>query len=146
MNKEPELIEILIVDDDAGDIELMREALLTSKFKLRISEVHDGVECMAYLHHESKYLGAAKPDLILMDLNMPRMDGRETLKKIKSDPDLLMIPVVILTTSKAEEDIEKTYNAGANCYISKPVGLSELQKVVSVIESFWFTVVKLPVK
>jgi len=146
MYNDPALIDILIVDDDTGDIELTREALSTSKFILRISEVHDGEECMDYLHNRGEYSDALKPDLILLDLNMPRKDGRETLEEIKSDSDLRMIPVVILTTSEAAEDIVKTYTVGANCYITKPVGLDQLQKVVSMIESFWFTIVKLPVQ
>ncbi|MDP8210196.1 MAG: response regulator [Candidatus Stygibacter australis] len=146
MYNDPTLIEILLVDDDPGDIELTREALSTSKFKLRISEVHNGVECLDYLHKRGEYSDALKPDLILLDLNMPFKDGRETLKEIKGDPELRVIPIVILTTSEDDEDIVKTYASGANCFVTKPVGLDQLQKVVSMIESFWFTIVKFPIK
>ncbi|MCF7920829.1 MAG: response regulator [Candidatus Cloacimonetes bacterium] len=144
MASDAELIEILIVDDDQGDIELTREVLAASRLKLNITDVHDGEECLRYLRNEGKYRETSKPDLIFLDLNMPRMDGREALKHIKADPDLRHIPVVILTTSDADEDIIRTYSEGANCYVQKPVGLSELQKVVSMVESFWFSVVKLP--
>lgn len=146
MMNDARIIELLIVDDDPGDIELTREVLEASKLKLNISEVHNGEECLRYLRKEGQYNNAVKPDLILLDLNMPRMDGRAALRELKADADLRLIPVVILTTSSAEEDILRTYSEGANCYVQKPVGLTELQKVVSMVESFWFTVVKLPEK
>jgi CheY-like chemotaxis protein len=144
MYEEADLIEILIVDDDKGDIDLTMEVLETSKMKLNISTVYDGVQCLEYLRKAGEYKNAKTPDLILLDLNMPRKDGRQTLAEIKTDPELRKIPVVILTTSSADEDVIRTYTDGANCYITKPVGLDQLQKVVRLIESFWFTVVKLP--
>ncbi|MDP8220052.1 MAG: response regulator [Candidatus Stygibacter frigidus] len=140
------MIEILLVDDDQGDIDLTLEVLDLSKIKLNINFVKDGVECMEYLRKEGKYEKATSPDLIFLDLNMPRKDGRVTLQEIKNDPELKRIPVVILTTSDADKDIVSTYTSGANCYVKKPVGLGEFQKVVQTVENFWFTVVKLPSK
>jgi len=140
------MIEILLVDDDQGDIDLTLEVLDLSKIKLNINFVKDGVECMEYLRKEGKYENVPSPDLIFLDLNMPRKDGRVTLQEIKNDPVLKRIPVVILTTSDADKDIVGTYTSGANCYVKKPVGLDEFQKVVQTVENFWFTVVKLPTK
>lgn len=137
-------IEILLVEDDPGDVELTLEVMKSSKLKLNINVVEDGIEAVNYLEKSLKNRDVPLPDLILLDLNLPRMDGRETLDRIKADSTLRKIPVVILTTSKASEDIVRTYTAGANCYITKPVGLKEFTKVVSAIEEFWFTIVKLP--
>ncbi len=139
-------LEILLVEDDPADIELTREMLIESKLKLNLNEVHDGVEAMEYLRKDGKYENAPTPDLIMLDLNMPRKDGRETLEEIKSDEEFKKIPVVILTTSDSNNDIIKSYTSGANCYITKPVGLDQFRKVVDAIECFWFTIVKLPGK
>jgi len=137
-------IEVLLVDDDPGDVELTKEVLEMAKVKLSLNVVEDGVETMRYLRNEGKYRDATRPDLILLDLNMPRKDGREVLDEIKGDEKLKSIPVVILTTSDAHEDITKTYTSGASCYITKPVGLEQFQQVVEAVENFWFTVVKFP--
>jgi len=137
-------IEILLVEDSAADVRLTREAFDDAKVLNNLNVVGDGVEAMAYLRREGKYANATRPDLILLDLNMPRKDGREVLAEVKADPDLMRIPVVILTVSKAEEDVLKSYNLHANCYISKPVNLAQFLKVVESIESFWLTVVELP--
>ena len=139
-------IEILLVEDNPGDVDLTREALANSKLYNQLSVVGNGEQAMAFLRHKGKYTNASRPDLVLLDLNLPRMDGREVLKEIKSDDDLKRIPVVVLTSSKAEEDILKVYNLHANCYITKPMDLGQFLKVVHVIEDFWFTIVKLPPK
>jgi two-component system, chemotaxis family, response regulator Rcp1 len=137
-------IEILLVEDNPGDARLAQEALKEAKVKNHIFWVKDGVEAMSYLHNEGRFADALKPDLILLDLNLPKKDGREVLAEIKEDLELRRIPVVILTVSKAEEDILKTYNLHANCYITKPVDLGQFMKVVKSIEDFWLTIVKLP--
>lgn len=137
-------IEILLVEDNEGDARLAREALKDAKVINTIHRVADGVEAMAFLRKQGKYSKAVRPDLILLDLNLPKKDGREVLAEIKQDDDLKRIPVVILTVSKAEEDITRTYNLHANCYITKPVDLDQFLKVVKAIENFWLTVVKLP--
>ncbi len=137
-------IEILLVEDNPGDVRLTMELLRESKIHNRISVVKDGIEATAYLRKEGEFRGAPRPDLILLDLNMPRKDGREVLAEIKQDPDLKRIPIVILTTSSAEEDIVRSYNHHANAYITKPVDLDQFAKVVHSIEEFWFTIVKLP--
>ena len=137
-------VEILLVEDSPGDVRLTLEVFKEAKMANRITTVEDGVEAMAYLHREGKFAGAVRPGLILLDLNLPRKDGREVLREIKEDNDLKTIPVVILTTSKAEEDILKSYNLHANCYITKPVDLGQFMKIVGSIEEFWLTVVKLP--
>ena len=141
---QPKQINLLLVDDDPGDVELTLEIMDLSKLKLDIQVVSDGVEALEYLNRTGDYTEASTPDLILLDLNMPRKNGREVLDYIKKDEDLKKIPVVVLTTSSSEEDIEKTYNLGASCYITKPVGLEEFQKVVKAFDEFWFTVVKYP--
>jgi two-component system response regulator len=122
------------------------EVLDYSKVKLKINVVEDGEKALDYLRQNGNYNGVRKPDLILLDLNMPRKSGREALAEIKKDRELRSIPVVILTTSEAEEDISNTYHLGASCYITKPVGLEQFQKVVQAVENFWFTVVKFPPK
>jgi len=137
-------IEILLVEDNPGDVRLTAEALRENKFRNKLNVVADGVEAMAYVRREGKYSDAPRPDLILLDLNLPKKDGREVLAEIKTDEDLKRIPVVILTTSKAEEDIFKTYDHHANCYVTKPVELDQFIKVVKTIQEFWFTIVTLP--
>jgi two-component system response regulator len=139
-----ELINILIVDDSADDIEFTLAALQGTKLANVVNIVNDGVEAMAYLRAEGKYSSAVQPSLVLLDLNMPRKDGREVLTEMKADPKLRQIPVVILTTSQAEEDIIRSYDLHANCYISKPVDLQALAKIVQTIDQFWFGVVQLP--
>ena len=137
-------IDILMVEDSIDDIEITIEALKTTKINNNLVSVRDGIEAMALLRREGEFADAVRPDLILLDLNMPRMDGRQVLEQIKSDPDLQKIPVVVLTTSEAEEDVLKAYELHANCYITKPVGIAQFVKVVKSIEDFWFSVVRLP--
>ena len=137
-------IEILLVEDNPGDVRLTVEALKEGKLRNHMNVVGDGEQAMAYLRKEGPYADAARPDLVLLDLNLPRKDGREVLADMKEDADLKRIPVVVLTTSKAEEDILKMYNLHANCYITKPVDLDQFIGVVKSIESFWFAVVSLP--
>ena len=135
---------ILLVEDNPGDVRLTREALKEEKVLNNLNVVGDGVEAMAFLRREGKYADAARPDLILLDLNLPKKDGREVLEDIKSDPTLKLIPVVILTTSRAEEDILKAYDLHANCYVTKPVDLEQFITVVQSIEEFWLAIVTLP--
>ena len=137
-------IEILLVEDNAGDVRLTREALKDAKVLNTLHVVRDGEEAMDYLCRKGKYADAPRPDLVLLDLNLPRKDGREVLAEIKADEDLKRIPVVILTTSKSEEDVLKMYNLHANCYVTKPLDLDQFIRVVQAIEDFWFTVVRLP--
>jgi chemotaxis family two-component system response regulator Rcp1 len=137
-------VDILLVEDNPGDADLAREALENSKLHNDLSVVGDGVEAMDFLRRKGKYAHAPRPDLILLDLNLPRKDGREVLAEIKGDPDLKRIPVVILTMSKDEEDVLKSYNLHANCFITKPIDLTQFMKVVKSIEDFWLTIVKLP--
>ncbi len=137
-------IEILLVEDNPGDVRLTTEAFKEAKVRNNINVVMDGVEAMAYLRREGEYAEAIRPDIILLDLNLPKKDGREVLAEIKVDEDLKRIPVVILTTSKAEEDVIRTYNLHANCYITKPVDLDQFMTVVKTIEDFWLSIVKLP--
>ena len=139
-------VHILIVEDNPGDVRLAIEALRESKIRNTISVLEDGSEVMRYLRREDKYANAIHPDLILLDLNLPKKDGREVLKEIKNDPTAKTIPVVILTTSQAEADIMKAYNLHANCYITKPVDLDQFLSVVRAIENFWLTIVKLPIE
>jgi chemotaxis family two-component system response regulator Rcp1 len=137
-------INILLVEDAPGDVRLTREALKEGKVLNTLYVVGDGVEALEFLKHEGKYARAPHPDIILLDLNLPRKDGRELLADIKNDSNLRRIPVVILTTSKSEEDIIKTYDLHANCYITKPMDLEKFIKVIRSVEDFWFTIVKLP--
>ncbi len=139
-----EIIEILMVEDDPGDADLTQELLEEAKVMVNVNVVNDGVKAMAYLRQEGNYTNAKRPDLVLLDLNLPRKDGREVLQEIKNDPTLRTIPVVVLTTSDADEDILKSYHLGANSYVTKPVGLVQFAKIVKSIEAFWFTVVKFP--
>ena len=136
--------EILLVEDNPGDVRLTQETLKDFKVLNHLSVVGNGVEAMAFLRREGKYAQASRPDLILLDLNLPRKDGREVLTEIKVDEQLKRIPVVILTTSSAEQDILNTYEHHANCYITKPVDLDQFSAIVKSIEEFWFTIVKLP--
>ncbi|HEX7364715.1 MAG TPA: response regulator [Dehalococcoidia bacterium] len=137
-------IEILIVEDNPGDVRLTKEAMKDAKVLNELHVVKDGVEALAFLRRQGKYASAVRPDLILLDLNLPKKDGRAVLAEIKEDPQLKLIPVVVLTISKAEEDIIKSYELHANCYITKPVDLEQFMEVVKAIENFWLTVVKLP--
>ena len=137
-------IEILLVEDNPGDARLAREAFRDAKVRNTLHWVDNGQEAMDFLRKEGKHAQMARPDLILLDLNLPRKDGREVLAEIKGDADLKRIPVVILTVSKDEEDVLKTYNLHANCFITKPIDLNQFIKVVKSIEDFWLTIVKLP--
>lgn len=137
-------VEILLVEDNPGDVELTMEALKEGRVANRLHVCEDGVDALAYLRREGKYADSARPDLILLDLNLPKMDGREVLSEIKKDPSLKQIPVVILTTSEAEQDIGKSYELHANCYICKPVDLEQFIRVVRSIDEFWLAVCKLP--
>jgi CheY-like chemotaxis protein len=142
MSAEP--INILLVEDNPGDVRLTVEALREGKVHNCLSVAPDGVEALAFLRREGKHAGAPRPDVILLDLNLPKKDGREVLAEIKADEDLRKIPVVILTTSKAEEDILRSYALHANCYVTKPVDLEQFITVVKSIEDFWFSIVRLP--
>ena len=137
-------IEILLIEDNPGDARLTIEALKEAKVRNRLNHLSDGIEGLAFLRRQGKFAHAQRPDLILLDLNLPRKDGREVLAEIKADSQLKRIPVVILTTSQAEEDILRAYNLNANCYVSKPVDLDQFIKVVRSINDFWLTIVKLP--
>ena len=137
-------IEILMVEDNPGDVRLTVEALKEGKVRNNFHTAEDGEEALAYLRQEGRYAGAPRPDLVLLDLNLPKKSGREVLAEIKEDPDLRRIPVVILTVSQAEQDIVKSYSLHANCYITKPVDLDQFLEVVKSIENFWLTVVMLP--
>ncbi len=132
-------VQILMVDDDKADVQLAKESLKGSKLKIQMHHVSDGEECLTYLREED-----SKPDLILLDLNMPKLDGRQVLVELKKDAAVKHIPVVILTTSASEADIEEMYKLGANCYVTKPVDFDQFRNVVNGIADFWFTVVKLP--
>lgn len=137
-------IEILLVEDDDEDVHLMMKTLENDRFLISIRRVEDGVEAMACLRREGKYCDAARPDLILLDLNMPRKDGREVLIEIKEDDDFSTIPVVVLTTSDDQRDIMESYKHRANSYVTKPVNLLQFRDVLQSIKAYWFTVVKLP--
>jgi chemotaxis family two-component system response regulator Rcp1 len=137
-------VDILLVEDNPGDVRLTKEALRDAKVLNKIFVAKDGVEAMEFLRKEGAFTDRHTPDLILLDLNLPRKDGREVLAEIKEDPKLKHIPVVILTSSKADEDILKAYNLHANCYITKPVDLNGFVEIMHSMEEFWFTIVKLP--
>jgi two-component system, chemotaxis family, response regulator Rcp1 len=137
-------IEVLLVEDNPGDVRLTQEALRDANRSIRLHVAFDGVEAMAFLRREGTHAQAPRPDLILLDLNLPRMDGREVLARIKEDDRLKTIPTVILTTSEAEADIVKSYELQANCFLSKPVQLDAFENVVKSINDFWLTKVKLP--
>ena len=137
-------IEILLVEDSSTDVMLTEEALEQAKMRNNLHVVKDGVEAMAFLRKQGQYADVPRPDLMLLDLNMPRKDGREVLTEVKTDDDLKYIPVVVLTTSQAQEDVLKAYGLHANCYITKPVDFEQFASVVQAIDQFWFTVVTLP--
>ena len=139
-------VEILLVEDNAADARLTREALKSGRVWNHLNVVRDGVEALSYLRREGQFSAAVRPDLILLDLNLPKKDGREVLAEIKADEELKLIPVVVLTTSQADEDILKAYGSHANCYITKPVDLPKFMAVVQSIEHFWFAIVRLPPK
>lgn len=138
------MIEILLIEDNPGDVRLTKEALKECKIANKLHVALDGIEAIDFLYKKGKFNNSPRPDVILLDLNLPKKDGREVLAEIKQDKDLRRIPVVVLTTSKSEEDIIKTYNLHANCYISKPIGMVQFIKVVKSIGDFWFSIVKLP--
>ena len=146
--KKPEakFVDILLVEDNPGDVRLTKEALKDAKVLNEIYVVRDGVEAMEFLHNEGSFKQVPMPDLILLDLNLPRKDGREVLAEIKRDPKLKHIPVVVLTSSKADEDIVKSYNLHANAYVTKPVDLNRFTEIIHSLEEFWFSIVKLPPK
>jgi chemotaxis family two-component system response regulator Rcp1 len=137
-------VEILLVEDNPGDVRLTQETLKDGKVLNNLHVVQTGVEALAFLRREGQYGGAMRPDVILLDLNLPKKDGREVLAEIKADPELMRIPVVVLTTSEAEKDILQAYNLHANSYIIKPVNLDQFISVMESIEDFWLTIVKLP--
>lgn len=136
--------EFLLVEDNPGDVRLTREALKESKLSNNLHVVSNGVEALAFLRRQGGFADAPRPDLILLDLNLPRMDGREVLAEIKADASLKRIPVVVVTSSEAEQDILRTYDLHVNCYVTKPVDLEQFMKVVHSIQTFWLTIVKLP--
>ena len=146
MENDTRAIEILLVEDNPGDARLTIEAMREAKMRNRIHVVEDGVEAMEFLRHQGRFGDAPRPDLILLDLNLPRKDGREVLAEVKSDPDLRRIPVVVLTTSRAEEDVLRAYDLHANCFVTKPVDLEQFMKIVAQIDAFWVNVVTLPGK
>jgi CheY-like chemotaxis protein len=137
-------IEILLVEDNPGDVELTREALETAKMANRLHVVDDGADAVDFLFRRGRFSEAPRPDIILLDLNLPKKDGRQVLSEIKAEPNLSQIPVVVLTTSQAEEDIIRAYQLHANCYVTKPVDFNQFLHIVSTIEEFWLSVVKLP--
>ncbi len=137
-------VEILLVEDNPGDVRLTKEALKEGKVYSNLHWAKDGVEALEFLRRQGKFAGVPRPDIILLDLNLPKKDGREVLSEIKNDDDLKRIPVVILTTSKAEEDVLRSYQLHANCYVTKPVDLEKFIGVVESIDKFWLTVVTLP--
>jgi len=137
-------VEILLVEDNPGDVRLTKEALRDAKVLNRLSVARDGVEAMEFLRREGSFANAPRPDLIILDLNLPRKDGREVLTDIKSDHGLRSIPVVVLSTSEADEDVLKSYGCHANCYITKPLDFDRFVTVVRAIETFWFSIVRLP--
>jgi chemotaxis family two-component system response regulator Rcp1 len=143
-NNNSRTIVILLVEDNPGDARLTMEAMRDTKMSNLIHVVEDGVEAMTFLRREGRYSEAPRPDLILLDLNLPKKDGRAVLAEIKTDPDLKRIPVVVLTTSNAEEDVLKAYDLHANAYVSKPGDLQQFMKIVALIDEFWFNVVTLP--
>jgi chemotaxis family two-component system response regulator Rcp1 len=137
-------IEILLIEDNPGDVDLTKEALQEAKVRNRLHVVDDGAKAVDFLYKRGAYADVPRPDIVLLDLNLPKKDGRQVLEEVKADPQLAEIPVVILTTSQAEEDIIRSYQLHANCYITKPVDFKQFMHVVKSIEEFWLTVVKLP--
>ena len=141
-----QVAEILLVEDNPADVELTQYLMKQGKIFVNLHVAVDGFEALAFLRREGQYADVPRPDLVLLDLNLPGKDGREVLAEMKSDPNLKTIPVVVLTTSQSDVDVLKSYNLGANCFITKPVGMEEFAKVVNCIEDFWFTIVRLPKK
>ena len=137
-------IEVLLVEDNPGDVRLTEEALKEGKLAVHLTVARDGLEATEILYQRNCHANAKRPDLILLDLNLPKIDGRQVLQEIKNDPKLLRIPVVVLTTSEADSDILTTYGSHANCYITKPVDMDRFVDIVKLLEEFWFTIVKLP--
>ncbi|MBI4376264.1 MAG: response regulator [Elusimicrobia bacterium] len=140
------LLTVLLVEDDPADVELTRMSLEQGKVKLRLDVVEDGVKAMDYLNQRGVYADTPLPDLVLLDLNLPRKDGRQVIEEIRASARLRCLPIVVLTTSSADADILRSYSLGANCYITKPAGFEDLVKIVRQIEDFWFTIVRLPTK
>lgn len=139
-----QLFHILLAEDNPGDARLTTEALKDGRFLCQVHLTKDGVEAMEFLHRKGQYSNAPRPDLVFLDLNMPRKDGREVLEEMKEDPELKRIPVVVLTTSEAEQDLCRSYDLHANCYIIKPLDVDQFFQIVRAIEDFWFNIVKLP--
>jgi two-component system, chemotaxis family, response regulator Rcp1 len=137
-------VQILIVEDNPADARLVREVMRDSKILNEIHWVPDGVEALAFVRHQGKYADAPRPSLIFLDLNMPRKDGREVLREVKSDPDLRRIPVIVMTSSQTEEDIARAYDHHANCYVRKPIDFDQFHQVIKTLENFWFSTVELP--
>ncbi len=137
-------VQLLLIEDNPGDVRLTREALKNSEINVHLSVARDGVEAMDFLRRSGRFADAPKPDLVLLDLNLPRKNGREVLSEIKSDPELKRIPVLIMTTSRAEQDVNRAYHLNANCYITKPMDLDEFLRIVKAIEDFWLKTVTLP--
>ncbi len=137
-------VEILLVEDDPADVDLLQKTMADWRIVANLHTVEDGVDALAFLHHKGPYAEVPRPELIFLDLNLPGIDGREVLAEIKNDHDLKQIPVVVFTTSQEEKDIDRCYLLGANCFITKPVGLAEYGRVIKSIEEFWLTVVRLP--
>lgn len=146
MNDTEKAVDILLVEDNPGDVRLAREALKESKIRNNFFVVEDGVEAMEFLHRKGRYADVPRPDLVLLDLNLPRKNGREVLAEMKGDKELKRIPVVILTVSRDEEDVLRAYDLHANCYVTKPVDFGQFIKITKSIEDFWLTIVKLPPK
>lgn len=144
MKPQPMPIEILLVEDSPSDVRLTREALKDAKILNNLSVASDGEEAMEYLHRTGRHADAVRPDLVLLDLNLPRKDGREVLAEMKADEELRSIPVVVLTTSRSEEDVLRAYDLHANCFITKPVGLDQFLRIVESIHGFWLSIVTLP--
>ncbi len=145
-NQKMKPIDILVVEDNPGDARLIKEVINGNKIQCQLHLVKDGVEAMNFLNKKEEFTGSPRPDLIFLDLNLPKKDGREVLSEIKTDDNLKQIPVVVMTTSQAEEDILKSYSLHANCYVTKPLDLDQFVNVVKSIEDFWFSLVKLPTK
>jgi two-component system, chemotaxis family, response regulator Rcp1 len=141
-----EVIQILLVEDSPSDVELTIEAMRDAKVANELHDAIDGVDAMAFLRREGSFAAAPRPHLVLLDLNLPRKDGKEVLAEMRADPDLRAIPVAVLTTSNAESDVLRSYQLGANCFITKPVRLQEFLEVIRAIEDFWLTIVHLPLK
>ncbi len=142
----PRPIEILLVEDNPADVRLTQEVMKETKVLNRMHVVSDGAEALDFLHRRGAHAGAVRPDVVLLDLNLPRKDGRQVLAEVKADEDLRTIPIVILTVSTAEEDVLRSYQLCANCYITKPIDLEQFSKVVKSVEEFWLTIVRLPAR